>query len=86
MLDCNDPSEEWRKVFLYRTDADDCWTLHDDEHGNLLDEPDTGCPGAGFTTASILADVCRPRVLTNYTRGRAAAAAAAGQRWRSCCA
>ena len=55
VLDRNDQNDEWRKVFL-RRDADDSWTLHD-ENGNLLDEPDSGCPGTGFTTASILDDV-----------------------------
>ena len=49
-------ANEWRKVFLRRDADDDCWTLHD-ENGNPLDEPDSGCPGTGFTTASILADM-----------------------------
>ena len=48
VLDRNDQNDEWRKVFL-RRDAEDSWTLHD-ENGNLLDEPDSGCPGTGFTT------------------------------------
>ena len=52
MLDRNDQNDEWRKVFL-RRDTDDSWTLHD-ENGNPLDEPDSGCPGTGFITASIL--------------------------------
>ena len=56
VLDRNDQNEDWRKVFLRRDADDDCWTLHD-ENGNPLDEPDSGCPGTGFTTASILDDV-----------------------------
>ena len=55
VLDRNDQNEDWRKVFLRRDADDDCWTLHD-ENGNPLDEPDSGCPGTGFTTASILDD------------------------------
>ena len=57
LLDRNDLEAPLRKVFLRREDdEDDRYTLHD-EHGTLIDEPEAGCPGAGFTKESVLADV-----------------------------
>ena len=40
--------ESWRKVILQRTGGS-CWVLCD-EHGEVLDEPDEGCPRGGFST------------------------------------
>ena len=51
VLDRNDQNDEWRKVFLRRDTDDDSWTLHD-ENGNLLDEPDSGCPARRASLAS----------------------------------
>ena len=47
--------ESWRKVILQRTGGS-CWVLCD-ERGEVLDEPDEGCPRGGFSTESFLADL-----------------------------
>ena len=57
LLDRNDLEAPLRKVFLRREDDDDDrYTLHD-ERGTLIDEPEAGCPGGGFTKETLLADV-----------------------------
>ena len=56
LLDRNDLEAPLRKVFLRREDDDDNrYTLHD-ERGTLIDEPEAGCPGAGFTKESAPPD------------------------------
>ena len=47
--------ESWRKVIVQRTGGS-TWVLCD-EHGEVLDEPDEGCPRGGFSTESFLADL-----------------------------
>ena len=47
--------ESWCKVILQRTGGSS-WVLCD-EHGEVLDEPEAGCPRGGFSTECFLADL-----------------------------
>ena len=53
-------AEEWRLVRLRRQN-EHSWQLLDKnctvDGARLLDEPDTGCPAAGFSTESLISDV-----------------------------
>ena len=53
--DRNVHSEDWRLVRLRRLN-EESWQLFD-KNGTVIDEPDTGCPVAGFSTESLISDV-----------------------------
>ena len=44
VLDRNDVDNEWRKVFLVRSKAEPAHFKLNNEKGELLDEPEEGCP------------------------------------------
>ena len=49
---------DWRKVFAHKHSqhSETAWVLCN-EHGNVINEPDQGCPEAGFSTESFLNDL-----------------------------
>ena len=57
VLDRNDlETATWRRVVLC-TDGDaQAWHLKD-EHGDVIDEPEHGCPAAGFDVDSLLLEI-----------------------------
>ena len=49
---------DWRKVFAHKHSqhSETAWVLCN-EHGHVINEPDQGCPEAGFSTESFLNDL-----------------------------